>query len=109
MGSFDKDFVWELWKLFSENNGRLPLLKADTRCFRELVKWYGVRRRWIAPNGKDWMGLPQSDKSRDLEIQDLIEQTVKNDMKAKIEEGFDCTFVTRFFCSRKYANETEKQ
>lgn len=105
MSPNEKDFVWALWQLFSEGEKRLPLLRSDTRCARELVKWVGGRYEWVGKQGSDWVGLPQSDKSRDLDIQQLIEDTVKTDLKANLGLGFDCTLLARFFAARRFANK----
>ncbi len=93
----EKDFIWALWQLFSEGEARLPLVRSNTRCVRELIKWVGGRYAWVSGDAESWQGVPQSDKSKDAEIQKLIEHVVETHMKASCDRGFDCTMLTRFF------------
>lgn len=109
LSSDEKDFIWEAWKLFVEGDKTLPVYRQNTRCARELVKMMGMNGNfcWVAKKGKEWVGVPQTDRTRDGEIQKWVESIMQDKLKVKAEEGFDVTNFARFCCVRKkdYSDE----
>lgn len=109
LSSDDKDFIWAVWSLFIEHDTRLPLVRSNTRCARELIKLLGGRPRfsWLAAKGCEWVGVAQSDKARDAEIGQWVEQFTSATLGADAAQGFDCTLLVRFICARKAAYQGE--
>ena len=105
----DKDLFWAVWQLFAEKDVVLPLHRDNTRCARELVKMLGGQRlSFLARRGHEWMGMEQSDKSRDEEIQSWIVEFAQLELGVNVaESGFDLTLMTRFICARRHAYDSK--
>lgn len=106
MSSDDKDFIWSVWQLFIEKDTRLPLVRANTRCVREILRLLGSqeRYRWIAEPGNDWVGAVQgNDHSKDAVIQALAEKVTREDLDSKSED-YDCTLFVRLLCALRKRN-----
>lgn len=109
LSSDQKDFMWEVWKLFTEGDKTLPIFRSNTRCFRDLIKMMGSRSQfeWLGKKGSEWVGLAQNEKSRDDEIQTWIESFTKEKLGSEETKEYDATLFTRFVCARRFWSDKE--